>query len=258
MAIRWQKGDYIRLGKAVSQFNQEIAKNRNISNALYLPEEVNYKELKDSIQTRAGLNSYIEGLKRIKLPGAFVPTQLEGGEVITTYEKREFDRAKAQTIKSIQNEVNKIESQTKVNLQIDADIKLPNVFKSQEQKQLEARIRDYKKLYSLTGRDFKRFARELKIPYNETKYRRAFIFRQNYINEFKKYSNFKNYKKWQQWAYKHRNPINFYDSLPDNEYYPDDLHYQSDQTMSEQKFDAFLESLGIDLAQNYGGGSRIK
>lgn len=71
MAIRWQRGDYIRLGKAVSQFNKAIAQNRNITNELFLPDEINYKELRDSIQTREGLNSYVEGLKRIKLPRSF-------------------------------------------------------------------------------------------------------------------------------------------------------------------------------------------
>lgn len=71
MAIRWSRGDYIRLGKAVSQFNKEINKNKTIENSLFLPDEINYKELRDSIQTREGLNSYVEGLKRIKLPRCF-------------------------------------------------------------------------------------------------------------------------------------------------------------------------------------------
>lgn len=256
MGIRWNKGDYIRLGKAVSEFNKEISKNQSLTNELALPEKINYRDLRDSIQTREGLNDYIESLKNIKLPGAFTPAQLEGGEIITTYQKREMDTAKNKTIKSIQNEVNKLEAETKANLQIDDDIKLPNAFKSQEQKMLEARIRDYKRLYSLSGRDFKRLSRELGISETERKYRRAYIFRQNYINEFKKYSNFAYYKEWQKWAYKHRNPLNFYDSLPDNEYYPDDLNYQSDNTMSEQQFNRFLESLGIDLQMS--GSSRIK
>lgn len=71
MAIRWSRGDYIRLGKAVSQFNKEINKNKTIENSLFLPDEINYKELRDSIRTREGLNSYVEGLKRIKLPRCF-------------------------------------------------------------------------------------------------------------------------------------------------------------------------------------------
>lgn len=71
MSIRWKRGDYIRLGKAVSEFNKEINKNRSVLNELYLPEKVNYKELRDSIQTREGLNAYINSLKRIKLPRSF-------------------------------------------------------------------------------------------------------------------------------------------------------------------------------------------
>lgn len=71
MAIRWSHGDYIRLGRAVAEFNRQISQNQTEANKLYLPDEINYKELRDSIQTREGLNSYVEGLKRIKLPRCF-------------------------------------------------------------------------------------------------------------------------------------------------------------------------------------------
>lgn len=66
--IRWKRGDYIKLGKAVSQFNKEIAKNEGIIDKLILPEQVDYKSLRDNIQTREGLNYYIKSLKNIKLP----------------------------------------------------------------------------------------------------------------------------------------------------------------------------------------------
>ena len=46
--IRWSRGDYIRLGKAVSEFNKAISKNETEVNKLYLPESVNYKELRDT------------------------------------------------------------------------------------------------------------------------------------------------------------------------------------------------------------------
>lgn len=69
--IRWSKSDAVKLGKAVAQFNKEIKKNETITNKLILPEPVSYKDLKNSIQTREGLNYYIRSLKRIKLPRGF-------------------------------------------------------------------------------------------------------------------------------------------------------------------------------------------
>ena len=66
--IRWKRGDFIKLGRAVSEFNKEIAKNEQVIDSLALPEKVEYKDLRDSIMTREGLNYYIQSLKRIKLP----------------------------------------------------------------------------------------------------------------------------------------------------------------------------------------------
>ena len=85
--IRWKKGDYIKLGRAVSEFNKEIKKHESLEDKLSLPETIDYKELRDRIQTREGLNAYIDSLKRIKLPGSFNIVKLENGEQITEYQK---------------------------------------------------------------------------------------------------------------------------------------------------------------------------
>lgn len=245
MAIKWRQGDYIRLGRAVADFNREIAKNETEINKLYLPDKIDYKTLRDKIQTRQGLNDYINSFNRIKLSGAFDLETLEGGEVITTYQRRELDRGKSKAIREASKEIAKLEAQTKINYGIDDDINLPNAFKTQKQKELEAKVKDWRKLYKLTGKDFKRRARELGINATELKYRRAYIFRENYMKVMQeKYGHLDSYKYWLKWARKHRNPISFYESLPDNEYYPDDLQYQSDNLFNETDFIGFIESLG--------------
>lgn len=109
-------------------------------------------------------------------------------------------------------------------------------------------MKDYKKLYKLEGRAFKKRAKELGVYYKETEYKHAFIFRQNYMKVMRdKYSKYKNFNKFESWARKHKNPIGFYKALPDDEYYPNDLTYQSDNTMKQEDFNAFLEILGIDI-----------
>lgn len=44
--IRWKRGDYISLGKAVSQFNKKINELKSEENALLLPGEISYSQLK--------------------------------------------------------------------------------------------------------------------------------------------------------------------------------------------------------------------
>ena len=62
-----------------------------------------------------------------------------------------------------------------------------------------------------------------------------------------KYSNYENYDKFRKWANKHKNPIDFYNALPEDEFYPNDLTYQSDVTFSQEDFNGFLETLGIEV-----------
>ena len=128
-------------------------------------------------------------------------------------------------------------------------------FKSQKQKELERKLKDYKKLYKLTGKDFKRRARELGINQTELQYRRSYIFRQNYMKVMReKYSEFENFDKFEKWARKHKNPIRFYKALPDGEFYPDDLQYQSDVVFTQENFNSFLESLGIQIEETIEEG----
>lgn len=243
--IRWTHGDYVRLGRAVAEFNREIAKNTTVQNQQYLPEKVIYKELKNRIQTREGLNAYIQGLKRIKLPGGFNLEKLENGEIITTYEKKELDRGISQATASIQKQIADMEEKKKQNLGLQ---QLTGALKSQKQKELEARIRDYQKLYKLEGKDFRRRAKELGINQTELQYRRAYVFRKNYMQVMReKYSSMENFWIFEKWANRHKNPVNFYESLPEGQYYPDDLTYQSDSNFSEDDFNAFLEVLGMDV-----------
>lgn len=248
MGIRWSQSDYIRLGKAVAEFNKQIAKNETEANKQYLPDKASYRELRDRIQTREGLEAYIQGLKRINLKDAFKLEKLKGGEIITKYQKEELERGKAQALQSLENRLEKIENATRKEKDIPKSTKIIASYKTQEQKDVEAKIREYKRLFKLRGEKFKKLASEIGINQTELKYRRAYVFRQNYMNVMReKYGSFESYKLFLRWANRHKNPVNFFEALPDNEYYPDDLYYQSDNTFSEEDFEAFLETLGMDV-----------
>ena len=84
-----RNGDYITLGKAVSNFNKKIRELQQEENKLYLPEERNYKDLRNEIVTRSQLNNIINSLKRFSREGAEEVYTTKGGKEITVWENRE-------------------------------------------------------------------------------------------------------------------------------------------------------------------------
>ena len=88
--INWKKGDYISLGKAVSNFNKKINKLQQEENRLYLPSEISYKEAKENITTRAELKRLINSLRRFQREGAEDLYKTQAGEEMTKWERREL------------------------------------------------------------------------------------------------------------------------------------------------------------------------
>ena len=88
--IRWKKGDYISLGKAVSQFNKKVRELQKEEKKLYFPNEINYQQAKQNILTRKELNNLINSLKRFQKEGAEDLYVTEAGEEITKWERREL------------------------------------------------------------------------------------------------------------------------------------------------------------------------
>lgn len=255
MSIRWSQGDYIRLGKAVADFNRQISQNRTAENKLYLPKEINYKELRNEIQTRQGLEAYIQQLKRINLAGSLELEQLEGGQVITRYQRREIQRSLSTVIPKLEADIAQAQAKTNLRYGFPAEQDLPEPFKEAQQKQLEARLKDYKELFTLSGEKFKYRANQLLVNQTEKKYRQAYLFRQRYMKNMReKYYNFRDYwifKKY--YADRHKDPVRFYDDLPEDEtYFPNDLYRQSDETFTEEEFTSFVETvLGVSVDEIY-------
>lgn len=254
MSIRWSKGDYIRLGKAVADFNRQIAANTTEANKLYLPKQIDYQALKNDIKTRQGLNAYIQQLKRINLGDSFALETLEGGETVTRYQRREIQRALSQLVPELESKIQNEQAKTLIRYGRAPTEELPDPFKSYQQKQLEARLKDYKELFTLSGEKFKRRADQLMINQTEKKYRQAYQFRKNYMKEMQKYRNMRDYwifKKY--YADKHKDPVRFYEDLPDDDtYFPDDLYYQSDIVYTDEQFTSFVETiLGVSIDEIY-------
>ena len=80
--IRWKQGDFIKLGRAVAEFNKTIKKLENENNKLYLPEQVSYKELKEKIVTRQGFNEALNDLKALNKESSQKVVTIETGEEV--------------------------------------------------------------------------------------------------------------------------------------------------------------------------------
>lgn len=92
--IRWSRSDYVKLGKAVSNFNRTINEHETLENKLYLPKEIEYKEIKEKITTRKELNRVIKSLRRITADNALELYETEAGEQITNWERKELRYSK--------------------------------------------------------------------------------------------------------------------------------------------------------------------
>ena len=64
--IKWTRSDYAKLSYAVREFNKTIDKLDNIDRNI-LPEEMNYKELRDNIYSRNELNRIVKSLRRFSI-----------------------------------------------------------------------------------------------------------------------------------------------------------------------------------------------
>ena len=75
--------------------------------------------------------------------------------------------------------------------------------------------------------------------------KKAIIYRQNYIEEMKKYSHFDGYNDLMKKLEAIKNPIDFFNFVSKNEL-TQDLTYQSDEYYTQEEFIAFLNVLNAD------------
>ena len=234
--IRWTKGDAIKLGKAIADFNKAVKALENEINRLYLPEVREYKEVKESLLKRSELNKIIRSMQRFaRYESSADLVTLPNGEILTRWEKKELDYARAGLLRRVNNELAKIE-------------KAEKPYRSDKQKELEAQKQELRELYTYTGDEFERKKNKLlKKASPSYELRKQIIYKENYIATIKrKYSNFANYDKLI--TYMERlSPKAFYEksqSVPEL----DDLTLISDQTMAQKEFNKFVEEwLGKSL-----------
>ena len=238
--IRWKRGDYISLGRAVSQFNQKINKLQQESDKSYLPSTINYQETKQNITTRQELNRVIKSLRRFQKEGAEDLYTTKAGEQLTKWERRELGIQARTVQRRLGTELKKLNTP-------DSSGFSRAQMGSSKANQIESRIENIKDIEGKKGESFKALKFRLQ-KYGAADYsmKRSITYRKNYLEVMEKYSHLDNYELLMNKLRSFSNPIDFYEFVSQNEL-AKDLTYQSDQYYSQQAFNSFIESLGIDI-----------
>ena len=98
--IRWKRGDYIKLGQAVSRFNK-IINSLDTDERDFLPDLKNYQEIKSHITSRKELNRVINSLRRVNTENLLNTKILESGEEISKWEFQEVNKARKRAFKNL-------------------------------------------------------------------------------------------------------------------------------------------------------------
>lgn len=238
--IRWKQGDFIRLGRAVADFNKKVNRLQSEENKLYLPDVIEYKEAKENITTRAELNRMINSLKRFQREGAEELYKTQAGEDITKWERREL---------GIQSRI----AQTRLTRELKALNEPMESGYSRAQmgstrvREIEAQIRNLKQIETKSGYEFQRLrSRIARSGVSDYTMKKAIVYMENYLKEMEKYSHFDNYDLLMAKLKSFSNPISFYNFVSKTELTAD-LTYQSDEFYTQEYFNRFIEDLGIEI-----------
>lgn len=238
--IRWKQGDYVKLGKAVAEFNKKINKLNAEENKLYLPETIDYKEAKENITTRSELNRLVNSLRRFQREGAEELYTTQAGEDITRWERREL---------GIQSRIAEIRLQRELkalNEPMESGFSRAQMG-STRVREIEAQLRNLKQIETKSGYEFQRLrSRIARSGVSDYTMKKAITYQENYIKEMEKYSHFDNYDKLMAKLKSFKNPISFYEFVSKTELTAD-LTYQSDEYYTQEYFNRFIEDLGIEI-----------
>lgn len=117
------------------------------------------------------------------------------------------------------------------------------------EKELKAQLKNLQKIETSEGWNFS--ITKLRVKNQgvlDYKMKQAINYRNNYIKELEKYRNYDNYELLEKKMQQITNPISFFELMSANEL-TQDLTYQSDEVLSQEEFNSFLNDLGIETEE---------
>ena len=154
--INWKRGDYIRLGRAVSDFNKKINELQQEENKLYLPTPLSYSNVKENITTRQELNRMINSLRRFQQEDAGELYETESGQQITKWERRELGRQVGIAKRRLKQELVGLNEPT-----IGGFSRVQ--MGSMRAREIEAQLKSFGKLETKMGFEFDRLKKSIKL-----------------------------------------------------------------------------------------------
>lgn len=198
--IRWKRGDYIKLGQAVSRFNK-IINELDTDERNFLPELKDYKEIKEHITSRKELNRIIKSLRRVDTENLLNTKILESGEEISKWEYQELNKARRRAFRNLELERESILKDR------------PSIGMGDERlSEIHAIEQSFIDLENRTGKDLKRLkTRIFSVGRSDYKLSRDELFRRNFYTALEGISNFQNYDILKKELDKIKNPTKFYE-----------------------------------------------
>ena len=245
--IRWKRGDYIKLSKAVASYNRKLNAIDN-NEAKYLPSLKNYKQLKKTIMSRKEFNRVVKSLKRFNIGGAEDVVNLPSGESITKWEYHEVKLARNRALNKLREEGRGI---------IEADYyEAPSEkMGSKRLKEISRTIDRYEGLELQTGSNLKETIKSVMTQGRfDIDLVRFEQFRTNFMNALEEMSTYDNYEELKYKLEQIRNPEDFYNFIRQSPELMDLFLYYKDKATAQtyggyasnqDAFNAGLEKLGI-------------
>lgn len=198
--IRWKRGDYIRLGRAISEFNKTISE-IEVDERSVLPDLQNYKEIKSNINSRKELNRVINSLKRANVHNLTSARTYAGGEEVTLWEYNEINKATRRAMRNLEGErASILSSRESIGM---GDERLSEI------KAIEKSIDS---LDVKHGSAFERIKQRIfSLGKSDYKLTRDKQFQENFYKALEGVSNFQNYDVLKKALDKIKNPSKFYD-----------------------------------------------
>ena len=240
--IRWKRGDYVKLSKAVASFNRKV--NRlTTDDTKYLPELRNYKELKKSIMTRKELNRVVNSLKKFKAEGMEKKVELPSGKELTKWEYNQIKLARNRAIGKLEDERMGI-TEKPIGRMGD--------------KRLRAINRTIDRYEGIEYQEGSNFKASLESLYKAGRFDAEMIkfeqYRTNFMNALEEMSTYDNYEELQYKLSQIKNPREFYEFVRQSPELMDLFLYYKDKATAQtyggyvsnqDAFNAGLEKLGI-------------
>lgn len=235
--MRWKRKDYLTVEKAIQDFNKKIRTLQKDVAKPYLPEEINLKDVRNTIVSRVELQRFLRSLREFKEKGAEERVDLEGGESITKWEQKLLQKQRNIMVARLKGEL------AELNVPTESGFSLAQMGNLRAQEIID-KIAQVENLEKKEGRAYERAKKSIqlqgKLDYN---LRKAKIFKENYMRTMEKYASYDNYNVLRR-KMESLSPLEFWNNVKDIELVAD-LTYQSEQYYAQDAFNAFVYEWGL-------------